>query len=217
MLQIILFLHQHQSRKTGKIIKSSNLFQRNKDMIPTHVWGNHHCVDENNFIATFQQLVRQQGRFYSPLIHASSQITLNAKVIRIIKKHLQVHRQVIEIHIFIFGDVELKKGQSPESILYRFEKLFELSQEFPLHQFVICSVIPEGINKDNQRVKACLLANSLIRRPIRRKEKITFVNVTKRLVPEDFEDPHHLNYQGGTKLAQSLAKAVYSIPKNKLT
>ena len=63
---------------------------------------------------------------------------------------------------------------------------------------------------------AVSILSATIKKSVKGKNGVTFVNVSKRLEPEDYQGYRTLNTKGGIKLAQSLAKAIYSIPKANL-
>ena len=181
-------------------------------MIPVHVWGNHHCVDHNGFSGEFRKLVKAQDRFFDPIIHAGGAINLNRSLISKLTTHLRNYSYNLEVHVFIFGDNEVQKKYPAWYIERKFRNICELIARHPRYKAIICSVIPEGVENPEQRATYDLL-NATIKKSVKGKTGVTFVNVSKRLEPEDYQGYRTLNLKGGTKLAQSLAKAIYSIPK----
>ena len=71
--------------------------------------------------------------------------------------------------------------------------------------------------RENEKRVVYDLANAAIKKGVKGKKGVTFVNVARRLDLDDYQGYNVLNQQGGTKLAQSLAKAIYSIPKSDLS
>ncbi len=181
-------------------------------MVPLVVWGNHHSSGAE-FQSVFTQLVREQKRFNDPIfVDNSPNSLIGESAGRKISTHLSKVKDGPSAWVVIFGDQEIHYDHSLSFTFGKFESLFHTLKFYPKASVVICGVIPNQ-TYEKKKIETYRQVDSWIRSQIKFRPNINFARVAKRLNPFCYDRVNHLNEKGQRVVAQSLAKALYCIPR----
>jgi hypothetical protein len=131
---------------------------------------------------------------------------------RKIEAHLNKVKDGPSALVIIFGDKEIHFEHSLSFTLGKFESLFYTLKFFPKTSTVICGIIPNQ-TYERKKIETYRQVDSWIKSEIKFRPNINFARVAKRLNPYCYDRVNHLNEKGQRVVAQSLAKALYCIPR----
>jgi lysophospholipase L1-like esterase len=180
-------------------------------MIPLLVWGNHHC-SEASFRNNFDQLVKKQKRYNNPVYVENSPPALRSATASRVGPYIDRLGNGPTVHIFIYGDKEIHYDSTLSYIKSRYHELIRELERRPKSFAILCGVIPDD-TFDPFRREAYHHFDHWLKEKAKGCSNILAVSVQKRLSSRHYDLPSHLNEDGQQVVAQSLAKALYCIPR----
>ena len=183
-------------------------------MIPLLVWGNHHC-SEAGFQDTFNYLVKKQNRYNNPNYIVNPQNVLKPTTAARIGRYINGFGNGPTVHVIVYGDKEIHYDSTLSYVKSRFQELINEIESRPHSFAVLCGIIPNDDYNDERKKASCHFDKWLKNR-VKSISNILAVSVKKRLNSRHYDSMSHLTIEGQQIVAQSLAKALFTIPRNKL-
>ena len=183
-------------------------------MIPLLVWGNHHC-SEAGFQDTFNYLVKKQNRYNNPNYIVGKQNVIKPTTAVWIGRCINGFGNGPTVHVIVYGDKEIHYDSTLSYVKSRFQELINEIESRPQSFAVFCGIIPNDDYNDERKKASCHFDKWLKGRA-KNKSNILSVTVRKRLNSRHYNSVTHLTLEGQQIVAQSLAKALFSIPRDKL-
>ena len=178
-------------------------------MIPLLVWGNHRISDKG-FQDTFRELVNKQQRFNIPIFIINRPPVLKPLSSREFIRQALYSRPSVQV--FVYGDREIRRDPTLKYAKERFLEIINIYLSRPKSVIVICVPIPnDAYDLTYQELFGQF--NHWLKATVKNYSRVIPVSVNKRLNSRCYDSFTHLKLKGQQRLAQSLAKALFCIPK----